>query len=177
MGEPELEAFGDAADKKVLDYVNHHQEQDNWCWAAVSLSVDEFYARQSGGATTWSQCTIVNAELAQADCCENGSERPCNRPWYVHRALARVRRFRRTLGRRLRLIETKIQVDADQPYAIRIGWHRGGGHFIAAYGYDATSRTLHIADPWFGDDIQDHDTFPRHYQGGGRWTHTYATRQ
>ena len=36
------------------------QQQTQWCWAAVSNSVSHFY--DAGSA--WSQCTIVNAELA-----------------------------------------------------------------------------------------------------------------
>ena len=188
VGEPELLDAGDpsaleasalargAALRRLPGYVNHRQEQPNWCWAAVSLSVDACYADQSGAATTWSQCSIVNAELNQTSCCDDGSTPACDRPWYLDLAFTRVGRFRLKLTRRLRPVETRIQIDANRPYGIRIGWFQGGGHFVGVSGFDAGNGTFEIADPWYGTSVQSHAIFPRHYQGGGRWTHSYATQ-
>ena len=63
-----------------------HQTQTQWCWAAVSNSVSHFY----DAGSTWTQCTIVNAELGQSTCCSNGSSSACNKPWYLDKALTRV---------------------------------------------------------------------------------------
>src|SRR5262245_35787098 len=63
-----------------------HQQQTNWCWAAVSNSVSRYYDPSS----TWSQCTIANAELGHSSCCTNGGSAACNQPWFLDRALTRV---------------------------------------------------------------------------------------
>ena len=45
-----------------LDFSMHHQQQTNWCWAAVSTSVALFFNPSSG----WTQCAVANGELQEA---------------------------------------------------------------------------------------------------------------
>jgi hypothetical protein len=49
------------------------QLQTQRCWAACSVSVSLFYDSASG----WTQCSVVNAELGQTTCCQNGSTSQC----------------------------------------------------------------------------------------------------
>jgi hypothetical protein len=53
------------------------QLQSQWCWAACSTSVSHLYDASS----SWTQCRVVNAELGQTGCCQEGSSGQCNRPW------------------------------------------------------------------------------------------------
>jgi hypothetical protein len=53
-GAPLVDAAG-----QVLPFTVHHQEQTNWCWAAVATSTAGFYESTS----RWTQCEMVNAEL------------------------------------------------------------------------------------------------------------------
>src|SRR4051794_4590811 len=62
------------------------QQQNNWCWAAVSVSV----ALLQAALPAWQQCQVVSQELGNATCCTNGSSAVCDVPWYLDRALTRV---------------------------------------------------------------------------------------
>src|SRR3954471_13335913 len=67
---------------RTLTFGVQHQQEDQWCWAAVTSSVSAFY-----GVPSWTQCRIVNAELGQTACCTRGSSKPCNQPWRLDKAL------------------------------------------------------------------------------------------
>src|SRR5919206_4771558 len=79
-----------AADgKRALPFNIQHQLQTNWCWSACACSTSVFY----DATTTWGQCSLVNAELEQSSCCENGASGSCNVPWYLDRVLRRTGNF------------------------------------------------------------------------------------
>src|SRR5204863_1759343 len=69
-----------------LDFSMQHQQQTNWCWAAVSTSVALFFNPSSG----WTQCAVANGELNRNDCCGAGASGPCNVYGYLDTALTRV---------------------------------------------------------------------------------------
>lgn len=161
---------------KTLTFVIEHQQQTEWCWAAVSKSVSAFF----NAATGWTQCKIVNAELARNDCCEGGNSPFCNRPWYLDRALQRVNNFGTTSNNPSDRPTVRGEVDAEDPMCARIQWVGGGGHFVSIYGYDdsdATKLLLVIGDPWYGTSIVSFDTFTNNYLGMGSWTHSYFTKR
>ena len=56
------------------------QEQDNWCWAAVSTSVSHFF----DPASTWTQCSLASNQL-NLECCVDAS--PCNETWTLDEPL------------------------------------------------------------------------------------------
>lgn len=159
------------------------QQQTQWCWAAVSNSVSHFYDASS----TWSQCTVVNAELGQTTCCTNGSSAACNQSWYLDRALTRVGRLQSWGAGTLTFATIKSLINGGQPPCARQGWSGGGGHFmgIACYfegligalsGGSTTAQRLRITDPWYGDSVVDYTVFVSGYQGTGTWTHSYRTQ-
>ena len=78
------------AQGRVLDFTIRHQEQDNWCWAAVATSTRGFYESTDGGA----QCQLANEELGRTTCCPSGADAACDVPWYLDRALRRVGHLR-----------------------------------------------------------------------------------
>lgn len=63
------------------------QSQSNWCWAAVSLGVSDFYSQQG---STWTQCEVANKTLGRNDCCEEPVPDSCNCPWTLQDALSTV---------------------------------------------------------------------------------------
>jgi hypothetical protein len=160
-----------------------HQQQTQWCWAAVSNSVSHFY----NAASTWSQCTIVNAELAQTTCCTNGSSAACNQSWFLERALTRVGCLLSMASGTLTFATIKSLINSGRPPCARQGWSGGGGHFMAIVCYfegllgllggaGSTAKRLRISDPWYGDSVVDYDVFVSGYQGTGSWTHSYRTQ-
>jgi len=154
----------------VLAFVMHHQEQTNWCWAAVATSVAGFYESNDGGA----QCELVNAERGLAKCCASGSDDDCNVAWYLDKALTRVGHFRDLSEAKAPWDTVTTEVDANHPLGVRIEWNGGGGHFVIVAGYDG--EMLEIRDPWWGDSSVAYDSFPDSYQGSGSWTHSYRTQ-
>lgn len=159
------------------------QQQTQWCWAAVANSISHFY----DAASTWTQCTIVNAELGQTTCCTNGSSSSCNKPWYLDKALTRVGCFLSIASGTLTFTTIKTLINSGRPPCARQGWSGGGGHFMAIVCYfegllglivggGSTARRLRISDPWYGDSLIDYDVFVSGYQGSGTWTHSYRTQ-
>ena len=52
------------------------QLQDNWCWAAVLMSVAHYF-----GKSDWTQSVVGKGEVGDSSCCANGSSAKCNVPW------------------------------------------------------------------------------------------------
>ena len=154
---------------RSLDFTLQQQRQTQWCWAAVAASVASYY-RRSG----WSQCRLVSLELSESTCCVDGVSAECNRPWYLDKALDRVRNLAAYTPRPLRLQQIRLEIDGTRPIGVRIGWRGGGGHFVVICGYSELN-VLDIHDPWFGRSSVDYLAFRRRYQGNGRWTHSYQT--
>ena len=155
-----------------LDVDMEAQSQQFWCWAAVSVAVARHYRADS----SWTQCTLAAAELGGAACCTTAG--PCNRPWFLDRALARVGHLDGgvTFGP-LPFADVVDEVDDAQPLAVRIGWPDGSGHFVLVDGYDADSEVVQVKDP-FGDETVTlpHAQLRSQYNGNGAWTHSYRTR-
>ena len=149
------------------------QLQTQWCWAACSASVSLFY----DSASTWTQCTIVNAELGQTTCCQNGSTAQCNQPWYLDRALTRTGNLASWSGGTATIAQIRSEIGAGRPVGARIGWSNGGGHFVMIAGYRACDpdEYIDVRDPIYGSSDIPLATFTSSYQTTGSWTHTYYT--
>ena len=92
------------------------QTQTNWCWAATSKSVSQFYFP----STTWTQCKIASAELG-GNCCVSPVPSSCNVPWYLDRALTRTNNFVKVVSRSLTYDEIYSEIHAGRPVGARIG--------------------------------------------------------
>jgi hypothetical protein len=160
-----------------------HQEQTQWCWAAVSNGVSHFYAPGSA----WTQCKIANAELGVSSCCTTGSSAACNKPWYLDKALTRVGNFDSIASGTLSFAIVLSCLKNNRPPCARQAWSGGGAHFMSIVccyegilglltGSGSTAKRLKISDPWYGDSIVDYSTFVSGYQGTGTWTHSYRTK-
>ena len=156
-----------------LAFTMQHQQQTQWCWAAVSTSVSLYYDPSS----TWTQCTVVNAELGQTTCCQNGGSAACNQPWFLDDALTRTGNLDAFSGGTTSFAGVRTQIDGGRPLGTRIGWSGGGGHFAVIEGYKPGPGDQRVAidDPWYGASDLTYNTFATSYQGTGSWTHSYTT--
>jgi Papain-like cysteine protease AvrRpt2 len=171
-----LRRWAAAADgTRALPISVQHQLQSNWCWAACATSTSGFY----DPATTWGQCTLVNAELGHATCCEEGGSGACNIPWYLDRVLRRTGNFGSKMKGRAPWNTVRAELDAGRPVGARIGWKGGGGHFVMLTGYRSAGEVheVEIQDPWTGQSTLAVDVFATKYKNSGTWTHTYLTRR
>lgn len=153
------------------------QEQTNWCWAAVGVSVARFY----DPAHSQSQCELASVALDRNDCCSDGAAdlTKCNQPWYLDRVLNINGNLESKRTESMSFTDVQAEVGADSPVGCRIGWFGGGGHFAVITGWlvaaDGTEY-IDIADPIYLDSQIAYDAFASSYQAGGDWTHTYLTQ-
>ena len=59
-----------------------HQKRTEWCWAAVSVSVNKLFRP----ASTHTQCDLA-ATVLKLDCCDPETGRRCNHPHTLHTVL------------------------------------------------------------------------------------------
>jgi hypothetical protein len=151
------------------------QQQSQWCWAAVSVSVAGFYTSWS----RWTQCMMVNAEFGHTDCCINGASAQCNQPNVLDSPLQRAGVFDHMVGGDVGIGVIKAEIDAGRPLCWRIGWAGGGGHFAVIEGYRLLPQQwVAVDDPIFGQsDLPLTTLTGGAYQGTGDWTHSYYTRR
>jgi len=148
------------------------QEMSEWCWAAVSVSVDRFFNPGSGVR----QCDVAQQVLnLNSNCC--GNKQACNEPALLQDALKAIGRFKDAVGRRLRFTEIQTEINIRRrPVCVRIGWEEGGGHFVMIDQFiELTSgdQLVHVLDPLYPNSLIHYDDFVSEYQGDGRWTGTF----
>lgn len=148
-----------------------HQQQSNWCWAAVSTSVDHWYNPSS----TVTQCQVVNQQVGRNDCCQNGGSSNCNVYGFLDQALGYVGRLDHVDSSTESYATVVGQVVTFHPLGIRVAWSGGGAHFIAATGHEQGDMVV-IDDPIYGTSVVYYTTLMGTYQGSGNWTHSYFTK-
>lgn len=156
----------------LTSFVMQNQNQTEWCWAANAVSAAAYF-----GSNQYQQCTLVNTDLGQPDCCINGGSTQCNAPYYLNAALTTVGcAFVPSTGMLVR-VDVLAKLQARYPIEVRIGWNNGAGdgHFCAIVGFDSTKDQLHIEDPWYGSSNPAFDDFCNNYQSAqGKWTDTFV---
>jgi hypothetical protein len=166
------------AQPTILNVPTVIQEQDQWCWAAVSTSVIQ------AAGTDVEQCTIAEYARVRAtwhnfgsvDCCEDASQ-GCNYWNYnwgydgsIQDILSHWGLSNYGYADALSLDVVQQEIDAARPFIVRWGWTSGGGHFVVGYGVDGSQ--LYYVNPWPGEGarIADYDWV---VSGSNHtWTHT-----
>jgi hypothetical protein len=171
----ELEDSGTTSSGTLNNFVVQDQEQTNWCWAAISASIAEFF-----GSSFWTQCKIASEELG-VDCSRASNKNTCNRQWSLDAPLRLVGHLDQMVERSCNLAEVIEEINAGRPLCCRIAYRRsGGGHFVAIGGWSNTSdgkSYLQVHDPYLGFVIQLYDKFASGYRApGDHWSHSYFTR-
>jgi len=157
-------------------YVRQQQQETQWCWAAVSASVADFYGNASG----WTQCSIATAELS-LPCCFQPLPAGANVPWWLEKALTRVARLASWRRSTVAFVDIQQEIQASRPLCCRILWVNSGGaaHFVTISGWsvDASGvEWLDIEDPDSGSVNTPRKKFETAYSSqGDQWTHSYFT--
>ncbi|WP_025129608.1 papain-like cysteine protease family protein [Pseudomonas sp. PH1b] len=151
-----------------LNFSVQQQTMSNWCWAALSASVGNYY-----GTGSWTQCGVANAELGRNTCC--GQPGPCNVYGYLDSALRTTRSYGGMREDRMQMPAIENQLGMGRPVGLRCAWYGGGAHFLTIYGSDG--GYILVADSIYGYSTRALNNFPGSYNGGGNWTHTYFTRK
>ena len=165
---------------RILVFDMQHEEQNNWCWAAVAASVGNYYAEEE----EWDQCTVANRELRREDCCGDGAAGPCNVYGYLASALNRVHCLQNwAIAHRATFDMVVGEINAGRPVCVRVAWRGGGAHFVAITGYsdpDPAIAQVLVQDPFYQyQDIAWSDFLIVYRPVGaqqGDWTDTYTTQ-
>jgi MYXO-CTERM domain-containing protein len=135
------------------------QEQQNWCWAACSKSILQYY----GAGSTTRQCDMANYAFGLSTCCSEGTwdaGAPCdqgapvgsssgNRLWPTKNAQGVLKRFgdirSKWLPRAATASELLEQVKTMRPWIIA-RFTVASGHGTVGSDFDGTNVTF--MDPW-----------------------------
>ena len=154
--------------------VMQQQHEDEWCWAAVAVSVDHYFDT----ASTWTQESLAS-QIEGQDC--SGDPESCDVPETLQDALTAVNRLNGSPETdSLQFDEVKTAIDACLPLCVRIGWSGGGAHFVAIDGYGETPAKdilVHVKDPYYGDSTVLFNDFLNDYLGCGNWTATFPVKE
>jgi hypothetical protein len=167
----------------------------NWCWAAVTTAVTNYY---SGGSVN--QCTVVNTTLGRSDCCEgtcdqsgcyggicgpgNCSSAACNVDYYLPDALYAMHHLNVWIGGTISVWGSDqsviSQLSSMKPIGARIVWSGGGAHFLAIIGCQCSGAgaepILSVADPIFGPSSPTYTNLCTNYLSSGHWVETTLTK-
>ena len=160
----------------TLSFSMQHQQQGNWCWAAVAASVRNYF--QSPPDPLMQQCTVVNHQLSRTDCCATAPPTGCNVRGSLQRALAWVGHLKARQSGTLDIGPISLQINTKCPIGVRISWRGGGAHFVAIVGYSdlPTGQFVDVEDPLYGPSVFRLSAFKTGYKSDGTWTHTFLTK-
>lgn len=163
---------------KILDKLTvDPQCQDEWCWAAVAVAIQQFYPPP----TAVKQCQVVDLVLPGNDCCHNASSTNCTMPVLLEDVLAKIKHFRGLHPPPNNDLEVKLlkdEIDAGRPVCIRFQVSQKDGHFSIVKGYDDTDSNnlkILIIDPQFPECWCSYPEVLSGYEGGASWTDSYFT--
>jgi ABC-type bacteriocin/lantibiotic exporter with double-glycine peptidase domain len=156
--------WADAAGATVLNVPQKNQEQDQWCWAACSQAILEYYGTlktqteiaQYGtdGANIWNWLYGSSSNPTR-----NGMDLILD-----HFAGLATTSYTSLLSQ----LRVGTEINARRPFVIRWEWVSGGGHFVVGKGIDGDY--LYLMDPWYGPTI---NTYSWVCQGSTHtWTHS-----
>jgi hypothetical protein len=133
------------------------QEQDQWCWAAVSSALLGYYGQSV------KQCTIAEWTRTQAtwhsfgtvDCCVSAAS-GCNywnydfgAPGSISAILSHWGVANSGVGSTLTQSQVQAEIAAGRPFVLRWAWPTGDGHFVVGHGLSGS--TMSYMDPWQGE--------------------------
>jgi hypothetical protein len=160
----------------LASYVTETQIQDNWCWAAVSISIADFY-KTSG----WTQCTLAKTVFPY-DCCgaDGAKVGPggCNRPWNLDEPLTTVGHYDHRVDTTVTYGDVSTEIGLDHPLGCRIVWKSKSAHFVAIIGYSMDLSGIEwvdVGDPAFGLSQVPYSDLVSNYRSNGTWTNSYYT--
>ena len=168
-----------SANAQILNVPEITQEQTEWCWAAVSKCVLDYYnfpylqceiAEYTRNVSTWHN-------FGSTPCC-NSALQGCNYwnyNWGVNGSIQDILVHFGSIsnygvGSPLSISDIQNNINQHRPFIIRWGWISGGGHFIVGHGIQGNN--VYYMDPWFGEGFKV-STYANLINNGQHiWTHT-----
>jgi len=131
------------ADANPLPIVLEPQALSNWCWAAVTSSVENFYQE----AYAASQCEVATRCLPWP-CCPPGPDtgtNPLNVTYNLQTALNQNANPP-AIGGQISYSDLQAEISLGRPICFVVHWDAGGAHVLLAVGWSG-SGDVWIDDP------------------------------
>jgi hypothetical protein len=159
------------------------QQEDNWCWAAVAVSINNFL--DSGSATPWTQESLATNVLqkdgkiaATVDC--TATPGLCDFTAALNDAFTATHNLAGSFDNgHLDFDSIKGWIEAGFPICAQIDWFGGGAHAIALDGYQeyaSGAQAVVVQDPFYGPSLQFYDDLVSDYPPGGTWAETFTVK-
>lgn len=170
---------------RVLTFVMQPQQESEWCWAAVAVSINAFLDPPSNAPPTWTQASLATQLLAQVlqwsppVNCDMDPRQQCDQPAGLDVALGITKNLRQggaKFNTYLDFASIQCWIDQQLPVGVRIVWPEGGAHFVALSGYVVFSsgeQKVLVQDPLYGPSVQDYSSLQGQYIYQGTWHDTY----
>jgi hypothetical protein len=159
----------------ILGFVMEEQTENNWCWAATTKAVSDFYTPGS----PISQCDVAG-RVKLTDCCRNPSGSPCNEYAFLSDALQKTMNFEDFKTGVITWSKIRDEISAGKIVCAYIRWDNStAGHYVAVYGVGGIgerTKWVYVRDPDGEDKPMTYARF-KTYEGQGRWLNTYFTNK
>jgi hypothetical protein len=166
----------------MADFVMQVQQEDEWCWAAVAVSIHSYLNPDSEPA--WTQATLATKVLqeegtipATVNCSVSPDLCDCTAP--LSTAFTTTGNFSKTVAAPLSFASLKQQLDNGIPVCAQIDWFDGGAHAIALDGYQiytSGEQAVVVQDPLNRPSIQFYEDLVSDYPPGGTWSNTFLVK-
>jgi hypothetical protein len=166
-----------------ISFSIEQQKQDQWCWAAVALSICRFY----GGQTWQNQSDLVNDIFAAirggTDCSQNGDTFPCNMTWSLKDVLSTAHHLALPIRGIVSFNDLMQEIEIGlRPVAVRIMFSDlNTAHYIVLVGCAQTlegKQLVKVVDPSMatGNSTSiEYSTILNNYRPGATWNESYFT--
>ena len=157
-----------------LNFAMQRQGFPNWCWAATTVSVANFYGDRSR-----TQCQLATEALNPGhDCCAGDASRWCDSEASIVDALQRMNHWTSQVSGNLTDVDAKREIRAGRPIALRIRWRSNfDGHFIAVVGHRAIDNWVAVADSLWGPSDMPMAVLNTNYRADGNVTSVNFTNK
>jgi hypothetical protein len=168
----------------LLPMVWQEQQQSNWCWAACTSMVCQFYipkmfSTQCSVATITINHDRLLAGQTSIDCCNpTVAETTGNSTWGLLPPLALTGHLANLVWTSMDYAALLNELGNGRPICVQIQWRGGGGHFIVVNGvnYIPNPDIVWVEDPGSGPAIVAYsELVNNNYQGSGTWFETFTT--
>lgn len=158
----------------ILNIVFEKQLTENWCWAAISKMVYQYYYNKD-----ISQELIV-ANLFNVDVKSLKTKgkviKKYNKEMVLNQTLEDLCCFSHWSLGKPTFERLQHEINQGKPLCCRIEWYSGNAHYVLIHGYDIESKSLYITDSQEGKSLVHYNEFPKNYKNkGGAWTETFWT--
>jgi papain like cysteine protease AvrRpt2 len=150
------------------------QQMSQWCWAACTSSVSDFY----GDSPVLTQAALEAAINNKPSCAYGPLTSFCNDTGDLADSLAYVNHFVPPVAGVLSPGQVLSEITVGRPVCCQMYIPGVGGHTVVIVDaqQQGTQVTLMVADPANGQILpMYYDDFRDNYQGNGSWSKSYTT--